>query len=106
MSARQVLSHVFMVEHHDYVAGRGTVDTWGPEVWPCKVDENDERVYIGEQTITIDIPDDFDPVPGQVAALRQKQAEALEKYQRTVAEINERLQKLLAIENKPVEAAQ
>lgn len=74
-------------------------EVWEPEVWPCKVDENGERVYIGEHTFAVEIPDDFDPVPGQVAALRQKQAEALELYQRTVGEINEQLQKLLAITN-------
>lgn len=93
---------VFMCEHSIFSPTDYTHTTvWRPECWPCKVDEHDTRVFIGEQTVDVDIPDDFDPVPGQVAALKAKQAEALELYQRTVAEINERLQKLLAITNAP-----
>lgn len=96
------VAHVFMCPHtkcdHSVLPSTHR-EVWEPELWPCKVDENGERVYIGEHTFAVEIPDDFDPVPGQVAALRQKQAEALELYQRTVGEINEQLQKLLAITN-------
>ena len=45
----------------------------------------------------VDIPENFNPIPQQVAALERQKAEALQKYQTTVAEINERLSKLQAI---------
>jgi hypothetical protein len=96
-------AHVFMCLHVKWdttTRPSKRKEVWEPELWPCKVDENSERVYIGEHAFAVEIPDGFDPVPGQVAALRQKQAEALELYQRTVAQINERLQKLLAITNQ------
>ena len=77
------------------------IKSWIPELWSCKVAENENRVFIEEQQFTVDIPDDFDPIPGQVAALEEKKREALAEYQRTVAEINDRLSKLQAIEFAP-----
>ncbi len=73
---------------------------WAPDVWAVKVDENDKRVYIGQQTVTVEVPDDFNPVPQQVAALEKEKDDALAAYQKSVADINERLSKLLAITNE------
>jgi hypothetical protein len=70
---------------------------WVPQVWHCRVDDSDERVFISEQVLEIDIPDDFDPIPKQVAAIEEAKRQALETYQRSVAELNERLSKLLAL---------
>ena len=88
--------HVFMTERWraDFLSKE-----WGPEVWNVRVKEEPSRIYIGPQDLEIDIPDDFDPTAGQVAALNRQKADALEAYQRTVAEINERLSKLLALTN-------
>lgn len=72
---------------------------WSPEAWGFKPNDSDERIYVGPRQITVEIPDDFNPVPQQVAALEKEKAEALEKYQQAVAQINERLSKLLAITN-------
>jgi diadenosine tetraphosphate (Ap4A) HIT family hydrolase len=95
MSKRSISVHVFM--RYDY-SDDWTGKEWRPDIWHCKVDENAERVYIGKQTIDVDIPDDFDPVPKQVAALEDEKLKALAQYTKTVADINERLSKLLAIE--------
>lgn len=72
---------------------------WAPEVWFFKPDDNEERVYIGRQAVTIEVPDNWNPIPGQVAALEREKADALKKYQASVLQINERLSKLLAITN-------
>lgn len=74
---------------------------WRPEVWKCKLTDETERIFIAEQRITVEIPDDFDPVPGQVAALEAERREAMAEYQAKVARINERLSKLQAIEYAP-----
>ena len=73
---------------------------WTPDLWMCKVSEEEDRVYVGAQTLTIEVPDDFNPIPAQVAALEKEKAAALAAYQRSVADINERLSKLLAITNE------
>ena len=89
-----VKQHVFMVMGWDSTYKH---KEWVPQVWYCKVDEDANRVYIGPQEVTVDIPDDFDPVPKQVAALEAEKLAALETYQQTVATINKRLSELQAL---------
>ena len=50
--------------------------------------------------VTIPLPDDFNPVAAEVAALEQQKVIALRAYQQSVTEINERLSKLLAVTNE------
>lgn len=95
-----IATHVYMrlrkTWNFDTVPSTQT-EAWEPEAWPFKASESEEMIYVGEQLMEVGVPDDFDPVPKQVAALREQQAQALALYQKTVGEINERLQKLLAI---------
>lgn len=72
-------------------------EEWRPAVWPLRVDDQDNRVFISEQQVTVEVPDDFNPVPAQVAALEAQKAAALAEYQKAVAQINDRLSKLLAL---------
>lgn len=51
-----------------------------------------------EHEVSLPIPDEFDPVPAQVAALEAQKLAALADYRAAVGAINDRLQKLLAIE--------
>lgn len=73
---------------------------WAPTVWKCRVDDVDHRIFIGKQSVEVEVPDDFNPIPSQVAALEAEKVAALEAYQVSVARINERLSKLLAISNE------
>jgi hypothetical protein len=50
--------------------------------------------------VTVELPEDFNPVAAEVDALQARKAKALEDYQRTVAQINDRLSKLQAITNE------
>ena len=70
---------------------------WTPTIWKGRVSDEYDRIYVGTRQIEIEVPDDFNPIPLQVAALELEKAEVLEAYQRSVASINERLSKLLAI---------
>jgi hypothetical protein len=96
----KVQTKVYVFMSFDYKPDY-SIKEWRPDLWHCKVDENAERIYIGEQTFEVDVPDNFDPAPKQVAALEKEKTKALAEYTKTVAEINERLSKLLAIEYAP-----
>lgn len=94
---QEVKIHLFMSYEltKDYL-GR----EWVPDLWAVRVDENEKRIYIGQQIVTVEVPDDFNPIPAQVAALEKEKDDALAKYRQSVADINERLSKLLAITNE------
>jgi hypothetical protein len=74
---------------------------WLPTFHEYRPESTDERVFLRAVEMEVDIPEDFDPVPEQVAALERAKVEALQKYQQTVAQINERISKLQAITYTP-----
>lgn len=88
------------VTGHCYMEKSWATDKWVPTVYSYKLDESERRVYFGMQTIAIDVPDNFDPVPAQVAALQAEKAALVEKHGNELASINERLSKLLSITNE------
>ena len=63
-----------------------------------KLDDTAERTYVGEQEIDVDIPDDYDPRAQQIAALEALKQKVMADYQKSVMEINDRINKLLALE--------
>lgn len=92
-------AYVHMTYAFDYASGIYE-KAWHPKVRSYKY-EDEENVFINQQEITVEIPDDFDPVPSQVAALEKQKLEALANYQQAVAEINDRLSKIQALEFAP-----
>ena len=64
----------------------------------AKVDDDEHRTYVGQQEIEIDVPDDYDPTAQKLAALQKEKDKAQEEFARKVANINERISKLQAIE--------
>jgi hypothetical protein len=93
-----VKAYLFM--EHEYTADYSAKE-WRPALWKCEVGDAEDRIFIGERNVEIEIPDDFNPVQAQVAALEKQKLAALALYQQSVAEINERLSKLQAIEHQP-----
>jgi len=67
-------------------------------VFSCKFDDTSYRAYVCEQEIEIEVPDDFDPRAQQMAALVEQKQRVMAEYQKTVTEINERINKLQALE--------
>jgi len=57
---------------------------------------------IGERTVEVDVPEEFDPKPALINALREEQAEIRAEAQGKVNRIEERIQSLLCLENKAV----
>lgn len=94
---QEITVHLYM--EHQWNATYTAKDHWGPVLWPHRPEETDERIYVGPRTVTVDVPENFNPIPQQVAALEREKAAALKAYQNSVADINERLSKLLAITN-------
>lgn len=100
MTTQTVKGFMFMELEADWAHG-----DWDEKWWPrwreYKADEGPKRVFIGEMPVTFEVPDDFDPLPRQIAALEAEKREAMDKYQKAIADINERLSKLQAITYEP-----
>ena len=69
--------------------------------WDCRTWDAlsvDGRVFVKEHTTTVEVPDDFDPRPQQVAALEAEKQKARAEFQKRITEIDRQIQSLLAIE--------
>lgn len=71
------------------------------QVFSCKLEDDAHRTFVCEQEIEIDVPDNYDPLAQKIAALEKLKRKALADYQKTVADINERISKLQAITYTP-----
>jgi hypothetical protein len=58
-------------------------------------------VKVMDHTVEFDVPDDFDPVPAQLAMLDKLEQEARQKLAKQLMEIEDRRSKLLSIEYTP-----
>ena len=68
------------------------------EVFSFKTDDDNYRTYVGEQEIEIEVPDNYDPRAQKIVALEKQKQNVMAEYQKTVTEINERINKLQALE--------
>ena len=69
--------------------------------WDCRTWDAasaDGRVFVKEHTTTVEVPDDFDPRPHQVAALDAEKQKARAEFQKRITEIDRQIQSLMAIE--------
>jgi hypothetical protein len=55
-------------------------------------------VLIGKQVIEFEVPDDFNPVPIQVAMLEAEKEKAMQEFNERVSKINEEISKLTCLE--------
>jgi hypothetical protein len=67
-------------------------------IYSAKLEDCEHRTYICEQQIEIDVPDNYDPRPAQIAALVDHKQKVMADYQKTVDQINDRISKLQALE--------
>ena len=59
------------------------------------------RIFVKEHTTKVEVPDDFDPRPQQIAALEAAKQKARAEFQARITEIDRQIQSLLAIEGAP-----
>jgi hypothetical protein len=67
-------------------------------IFSFKIDDTEHRTYVGEQQIEVDVPEDYDPREQKIAALVAQKQTIMADYQKTVAEINNRISNLQALE--------
>lgn len=72
-----------------------------PEItaFTYRVDDNEHRALVGEQEVELHIPDNYDPRAQKIAALEKHKQKVMADYQKTVAEINNRISNLQALEH-------
>lgn len=68
------------------------------EVFNFKATDDEFRTYVCEQEIEIEVPDDYDPRAQQIAALEKQKQKAMADHQKTMTDINDRINKLQALE--------
>jgi len=57
-----------------------------------------ETVVLMEHSFYVEVPDNFDPRPGQVAALKAKKEKVQAEFSKRVMELDEQINSLLALE--------
>ena len=60
--------------------------------------DDETLTYICAQEVEVEVPDNYDPRAQQVAALEKRKQKVMADYQTMVAEINNRISKLQALE--------
>ncbi len=68
------------------------------QVMYAKLADDEYRTYICSQDIVLDIPDEYDPTVQKLAALQKEKDKAQAEFANKVANINERISKLQALE--------
>jgi hypothetical protein len=67
-------------------------------VFYAKIPDDQDRTYVGQQEIEIEVPDNYDPRAQKIVALEAQKQKVMADYQKTVTEINAKISKLQAIE--------
>lgn len=62
-------------------------------------DASDENtVNVMEHEFEVEVPDNFDPRPGKIAALKEKKEKVQAEFSKRVMELDEQINSLLALE--------
>lgn len=83
--------HTKYMEAPAYMFDMFDMRTWSEQ-------SRDGRVHIKEHSFEVDVPDDFDPRPQQIAVLEAEKVRIRTEMARRVKELDDRIQSLLAIE--------
>lgn len=57
-------------------------------------------VLVNKQTVELEVPDNFDPVPAQVSALKAEREQIAKKFGAKLMELDDRIGKLLCLPNE------
>lgn len=69
------------------------------EAYTFKAMENTYLSFVGEQEVELEVPENFDPRAQKIAALEKKKLKVMADYQKSITEINERINNLQALEH-------
>ncbi len=62
-----------------------------------KLEDSENRIWIKSLAVLVDISDDFDPRPAQIAALNRKKESIMADSQKALMKVEKQIQDLLAI---------
>jgi hypothetical protein len=92
-----ITGHLYW-QHNKYLkAPRITFSEYDKREW--KEDSRDGNVHITEYSFEVDVPDDFDPRPAQIAALNAEIKSVRAEFTARINELQAQKARLLAIEN-------
>jgi hypothetical protein len=91
--------YLYMSYEYDWDS-KPLVKKWMPTFLSFEVEDDAERVFVGETEVTLDYPDDFDPVPKQVAAMQAERAKIVAEFTAKLSGIDEKLAQLQALTNE------
>lgn len=66
--------------------------------YSIKIEDTECQTYVGSKEMDIEVPDGYDPTAQKIAALQKEKDQAQAEFSQKVAQINERISKLQAIE--------
>ena len=84
--------HIFLLKRQWQEKGSFTFADTGMDQFP-------EYIKVMPHSFTVEVPDDFDPIPGQVAAIKKQQQELKAAFAKKMMELEDDLSKLLCIES-------
>lgn len=97
-----VQAYVFMEKGYARTADGGydycAAEVWEPAVWKCKLDDSEERIFVSEQSVTVEVPADFDYRPALIKALEAEKEKARAAFAERVTSLDRQINELLAIE--------
>lgn len=70
-------------------------------VVPFRVDDDENRTFVCEKAIEVDVPDNYDPTAQQIAALEAQKDKAKKECANIIVGIDIRISKLQALEYTP-----
>ena len=96
MAMHQIKGYVYWQQTRNMAKPVFVFDRYDRRKW----DESsrDGHVFIGEQTIEVEVPDDFDPRPQMVASLDAEIAQVRAAMSVRIKELQEQKNRLLALE--------
>lgn len=72
--------------------------------WPYKSMAEHGYVFVCAHDIEVDVPDNFNPVPSQIAILEEQKAKVRDEFNARIAQLNEQIGKLQALTFDEVKA--
>jgi hypothetical protein len=63
-----------------------------------KMDDTEDRTYVGQQEVEFDAPENYDPTAQKIAALQALKQKAQDDFAKSIYQINEKISKLQALE--------
>jgi hypothetical protein len=99
MATHTIKGFITYERYHWEKEGRISFQTWkpGPE-------HEAQKVVVAEHEFDFEVPDDFNPIPQQVAALEEQKRKARVKLAQDLARIDEQISKLTCIEHTVADA--